>query len=37
MKIANWLAQDLFSPAWWLMLAMLVIPWLIWWTSFRPR
>lgn len=31
MKIANWLAQDLFSPVWWLMLAMLVIPWLIWW------
>jgi hypothetical protein len=30
-KIEYWLKEDLFSPQWWLMLAVLVIPWIIWW------
>ncbi|MDR3563729.1 MAG: hypothetical protein P4N59_20160 [Negativicutes bacterium] len=30
-KIEKWLAEDLFSPVWWLMLAVLILPWLIWW------
>lgn len=31
MKITHWLNEDLFSPAWWLMLVVLVVPWIIWW------
>jgi len=31
MKIEHWRVEDLFTPAWWLMLAVLIIPWLIWW------
>ncbi len=31
LKIENWLREDLFSPTWWLMLIILVIPWIIWW------
>lgn len=26
-----WLHYDLFSPQWWLMLAALVLPWIVWW------
>ncbi len=31
MRIENWLKHDLFSFQWWLLLAVLVIPWLLWW------
>lgn len=30
-RIENWLHHDLFSFQWWLLLATLIIPWLIWW------
>jgi len=30
-RIENWLKQDLFSFQWWLLLAVLIIPWFIWW------
>ncbi|MDI4649828.1 CBO0543 family protein [Cohnella hashimotonis] len=26
-----WLHYDLFSPQWWLMLAALILPWIVWW------
>jgi hypothetical protein len=31
MKIHHWLEQDLFTLRWWLLFAVLVIPWTIWW------
>lgn len=30
-RIYNWLHHDLFSCQWWLLLAALIIPWLVWW------
>ncbi len=30
MRLQNWLGQDLWSSQWWLLLAALIIPWLIW-------
>lgn len=26
-----WLHYDLFTPQWWLLLALLLIPWVVWW------
>lgn len=31
MRIQKWLNMDLFSPQWWLLVAVLIIPWFIWW------
>ncbi len=31
LRIENWLHRDLFSYQWWLLIATLIIPWLIWW------
>lgn len=31
MQIQNWLHHDLFTLQWWLLLIILVVPWLIWW------
>jgi len=30
-KIEHWLNDDLFTPQWWLLLVILVMPWIIWW------
>ncbi|MEQ8202064.1 MAG: CBO0543 family protein [Syntrophomonadaceae bacterium] len=30
LRLQNWLGQDLWSWQWWLLLAALIIPWLIW-------
>lgn len=30
MRIQNWLGEDLFSSQWWLLLGILIIPWIIW-------
>jgi hypothetical protein len=30
-KIEHWLKEDLFSPQWWIMLVVFVVPWIIWW------
>lgn len=33
LRIENWLHHDLFSWQWWLLLAVLIIPWLYWWKK----
>ncbi|MDQ0257270.1 hypothetical protein J2S74_004728 [Evansella vedderi] len=31
MRLEYWLHHDLFSMQWWLLVAVLIIPWIIWW------
>lgn len=31
LRVENWLKHDLLSYQWWILLALLFIPWLIWW------
>ncbi|RKL66625.1 hypothetical protein CR203_15180 [Salipaludibacillus neizhouensis] len=31
MRLEKWLNHDLFSFQWFLLLAVLIIPWIIWW------
>lgn len=33
MRIDEWLHHDLFAWQWWLMLAVLIIPWFFWWKK----
>ena len=37
LRLQNWLGLDLWSLQWWLLLAVLIIPWLIWfrWVDWR--
>jgi hypothetical protein len=30
-RIENWLREDLFTWQWWLLVAVLVLPWFLWW------
>lgn len=30
-RIENWLNQDLFSWQWWLLIIVLIVPWIFWW------
>jgi len=30
-RVENWINQDLFSYQWWILVAALFIPWLLWW------
>jgi len=30
-RIENWINHDLFSYQWWILVGVLVIPWLLWW------
>lgn len=37
MVIENWRAEDFLTGYWWLMLAVLVIPWIVWWFIVDKR
>lgn len=30
-RLQHWLKNDLFSPTWWLLLVLTIVPWLVWW------
>lgn len=31
LRVKRWLEHDLFSLAWWFLLVITVIPWIVWW------
>lgn len=31
MRYENFIHQDLFSPQWWFLLCLLILPWILWW------
>jgi hypothetical protein len=31
LRLENFIHEDLLSPQWWLLLALLIIPWIVWW------
>ncbi|WP_201714763.1 hypothetical protein [Rossellomorea arthrocnemi] len=31
LRLENFIHDDLLSPQWWLLLALLIIPWIVWW------
>jgi hypothetical protein len=37
MVVENWRAEDFLTGKWWLMLAVLVIPWIVWWFIVDKR
>jgi len=37
MDLQYWLHHDLFTWQWWLLLALLVLPWLLWWKLIDKR
>jgi|GEM_PF-234843 len=37
MQIQHWLKYELFTPQFWLLIGMLIIPWVIWWALVDKR
>lgn len=36
-RMEDWLQYDLFSPQWWLLVTVLIVPWIIWWHYVNKR